>query len=203
MTLVPTILPGEKELFIRIADGDEAAFREVFHHYNRRIYPFVVKMIKREHLAEEIVQDVFTKIWIKRKLLPQISSPPSYIFTMATNRTLDELKKISNDSRLIKEVMQAMERIGRNEIEEWLDGKESEHLINEAISTLPPQRQKIYRLNRMEGKSYKEIAEELNISVSTVKNQLTEAVHNIKEYLQNAPGGSLVLLLFIIEVYGR
>lgn len=201
MTAAIQILPNEKDLFVRIANGDEAAFTIVFHHYNRRIYPFVLKMIKSDFLAEEIVQDVFTKLWDKRHHLSQVNSPQSYIFTMATNRTLDQMKKISNEARLIKELTGAMERLCNNEIEEWFDGRQSEKLIHEAVSHLPKQRQLIYKLSRNEGKSYKQIAEELGISPSTVKNQLIEAVRSIKLYLQNTPGGSIALMLFICEVY--
>jgi RNA polymerase sigma-70 factor (family 1) len=195
------ILPDEKELFARIATGDEAAFTQIFHLYNRRIFPFVLRMIKSDFLAEEIVQDVFTKLWTKRSYLAEVNSPQSYIFTMATNRTLDQLKKISNESRLIKELVIAMQNLRNNETEEWLDAKESAHLINDAVDNLPPQRKIIYKLSRNEGKSYKEIAEQLNISPSTVKNQLIEAVRSIKEYLQSTPGASMAVLFFICETY--
>lgn len=203
MAAVIHILPDEKALFARIAEGDEAAFTQVFHHYNQRIYPFVLKMVKSEFLAEEIVQEVFTKLWIRRHSLAEVHSPQSYIFKMATNRTLDQMKKISNETRLIKEITRAMENIRYSEVEQWLDGKETEHLVHEAINALPPQRQLVYKLSRNDGKSYKEIAEQLNISVKTVQAHLVEATRSIKEYLQNTPGGSMALFLFLCEIYHR
>lgn len=196
-----SIIGNEKQLFEQIAHGDDAAFTIIFHHYNRRIFPFVLKMIKSEFMAEEIVQEVFMKLWRKRESLASVENPNAYLFSMATNRTLDQLKKISNETRLIREVTQAMRNIHSDSIEEWMDGKETEHLLHEAISQLSPQRQLVYKLSRQQGKSYKQIAEELNISPKTVQSHLVEAVSSIKHYLQNTPGGSLTLLFFICEVY--
>ena len=203
MTIPSRILPNEKKLFARIAENDEEAFTIVFHHYNRRIYPFVLKMIKSEVMAEEIVQEVFMKLWSKRETLAEIKSPQSFIFTMATNRTLDYLKKLSNESRMIKEIGKAMGQLRNNEIEEWFDGKGSEYLIYEAINALPPQRQLVYKLSRQHGKSYKEIGQELNISPKTVQAHLVEAIRSIKEYLQKAPGGYLALVIYIFEMHSR
>ncbi len=200
-TFIPTISTDEKHLFSLIADGDTNAFTEIFHKYNSRIYPFVLKMINSDYQAEEIVQEVFLNLWNKRENLRDIRSPQAYIFTMATNRTLNQMKRISNESRLIQEVTVAMRSVHITTIEEWMDGKETEHLLHDAINLLPPQRQRVYKLSREEGKSYKEIAEELNISPSTVKNHLVEAAHSIKQYLQNTPGGSIALLFFICETY--
>lgn len=200
-TVIPTISTDEKLLFSLIAEGDTAAFTEIFHKYNSRIYPFVLKMIHLDHLAEEIVQDVFMNLWRNREKLKDVKSPQAYVFTMATNHTLNQLKKISHESRLIHEVTQAMRGIHHTTIEEWMDGKETEHLLHEAINHLPPQRQLVYKLSRQQGKSYKEIAEELNISPKTVQAHLVEAVHSIKQYLQNTPGGSIALLFFICEAY--
>lgn len=203
MVTFANISNDEKLLFALIAKGDTEAFTEIFHKYNRRLYPFVLKMINSDYLAEEIVQEVFMNLWSKRESLKDIRSPQAYIFTMATNRTLNQVKKISNESRLIQEVMQAMKNIHSESIEEWMEGKETEHLLHEAIDRMPPQRQLVYKLSRQEGKSYKEIAEELNISPKTVQAHLVEAVHSIKQYLQSTPGGSIALLFFVCDIYHR
>ena len=203
MLAKPPILPNEKALFARIANSDEAAFTEVFHHYNQRLYPFVLKMIKLDHLAEEIVQDVFLNLWRRRQHLVKVESPQSYIFRMATNRTLDQMQQVSRDSALITDLMNAMDQLRNNEIEEWFDGKVSAELINDAIDNLPPQRKLVYKLVKEEGKSYKEVGDQLNISPKTVHAHIVDAVKSIKEYLKKTPGGSLAMLIFIVELSNR
>ncbi len=181
-------LENEKELFALIARSDETAFTKVFHHYNRRLYPFVLKMLKSESLAEEIIQSIFIRLWHNRHRLDQVEDPRAYIFTMAANKTRDQLKKLANENRLLKEVEQQVSGMISNETEEMIFLKESEALLAKAVEKLPAQRQKIYRLSREEGKSYDEIAKELNISVNTVRNQLVEALRYIRKAMQNATG---------------
>src|SRR5882757_4239371 len=84
---------NERQLFARIAQGDEAAFTQVFHRYNRRLYPFILKMVKAQALAEEIVQTTFIKLWTNRHTLSKVENPQTYIFTIAANNTRDYLKK--------------------------------------------------------------------------------------------------------------
>ena len=86
-------LPDEKELFTAIAKGDEVAFTKIFYHYNKRLYPFVLSLLHSEVWAEEVVQDVFLKLWSSRQKLAEVESPQSYIFRMAANRTLDYMKR--------------------------------------------------------------------------------------------------------------
>lgn len=185
----------ERDLFRRIAHGDADAFARVFHHFNKRIYPFVLNMIKSELLAEEIVQDIFTQLWVKREEAMHWEYPQAYLFKMATNRTLDQLRKISRETHLIQALTETMHNTPLNDIEAWLDGKETSQLIHEAVSTLPPQRLKVYRLCREQGLSYRETAEQLGISVKTVQAHLQEATRQIRAYISSRPGGALMLLL--------
>ena len=87
-------LINETELFAQLAAGDERAFETIYHHYNKRLAPFVEKMVRSPELAEEIVQDIFVQLWVNRHLLHNISHPTSYLFNIATNKTLDYIKKI-------------------------------------------------------------------------------------------------------------
>ena len=77
--------------------------------------------------------------------------------------------------------------------------KESEQLISEAVELLPPQRKKVYQLSRIEGLTHAQIAQQLNISTSTVNNQLTEALHFIKKYLQETADAYIVLLILLAQ----
>ena len=183
-------------LFDRLAAGDIDAFSILFHHYNKRIYPFVLSMIKSEPLAEEIVQDIFTQLWIKREDTLNWDKPRHYLFKMATNRTVDQLRKIARENQFITPLPSNIEDVSHNDTEAWLDRKETMQLIQQAVSTLPPQRLKVYQLFREQGLSYREIADQLGISVKTVQAHLQEATKQIKVYLGTKPGNTFALLLF-------
>lgn len=191
----------ERDLFTRIASGDQDAFARVFHHFNKRIFPFVLNMIKSEILAEEIVQDIFTQLWVKREEATQWEHPQAYLFKMAANRTLDQLRKISRETQLVQALTETMRNTPLNDIEAWLDGKEASQLIHEAVATLPPQRLRVYKLCREQGLSYREAAAELGISVKTVQAHLQEATRQIRAFISSQPGGALTLLL--LGCFGR
>jgi RNA polymerase sigma-70 factor (ECF subfamily) len=198
MALTTSILPNEKELFIRLSRGDQVAFTKIFDHYEPRIYPFVLKMTRSEISAEEIVQELFIKIWTNRAIFENIENPRSYIYRMATNKTVNYMKAIARNVRLVKKVSGQLV-VEKNITEELLDLKETEAIINQVVGQLPEQQRKVYILSRKEGLKAEEIAERLNISHKTVKNHLTEALHFIKEKLQRSPGTAIALIIFLIK----
>ena len=193
------ILLNERELISRIAEGDELAFSTLFHHYNQRIFPFVFKMVKSRERAEEIVQDVFTRIWTRRASLMEVQHFTAYLFTIASNRTLDELRKIATESKHIKAILQYMDDWQRNTIEEWMDEKETAAVLQSAINQLSPQRKQVYTLCRIEGKSYKEAAEILQISVKTVQAHLVESSKQIISHLRQVPGTGMAILFWLLS----
>ena len=198
MTASAAILPNEKELFVRMAEGDQAAFTKIFDHYEPRIYPFVLKITRSELSAEEIVQELFIKLWTNRAAAKKIENPRSYIFRMATNRTTNYLKTMARQVRIVEKATGQVV-IERNVTEEMVDLKETEELINKALQQLPEQQKKVYILSRREGLNADEIATKMNLSSKTVKNHLTEALHTIKERLQNSPGAAIALIVFLIK----
>jgi RNA polymerase sigma-70 factor (family 1) len=192
------ILPNEKELFALIAQGNKAAFSKLFDYYEPRIYPFVFKITRSEVLTEEIVQELFIKLWTNREQFPQIEYPRSYIFRMATNRTYNYLK--SQSRRVVAESKGMSAAIlEENSTEELINFKETEAIINNAVELLPEQRKKVYILSRRQGLNTEEIAEQMNLSPKTVKNHLTEALRFLKQHLQNSPGTAMALIVFLVR----
>ena len=176
-------LINETELFAALAKGDERAFETIYHHYNKRLAPFVDKMVRSPELAEEIVQDIFVQLWLNRHLLQNVNHPTSYLFNIATNKTLDYLKKIANNAKLMERIAIRSTEYG-NETEERIIFRESAAIIQMAVSALPEQRKMIYHLSRNEGLTHEQIAERLNISRHTVKNQLVHALKYIRNFAE-------------------
>ncbi|MEP7374545.1 MAG: RNA polymerase sigma-70 factor [Chitinophagaceae bacterium] len=198
MSPAQPILPNEKELFLRMSMGDEAAFTTIFYHYTQRIYHYILNKTKSTEAAEEIVQDVFVKIWSNKEKFSEVSNYESYLFTMASNKVLDWFKKMAFEAKIKRHVWSTIGELSNITIEE-LDLKHSQELINKAVEQLTPQRRKIFLLNKEDGFSRQEIADQLNLSVNTVNNHLNEAVRQVKEYLEKTPGTSLAMLLFIVQ----
>jgi RNA polymerase sigma-70 factor (family 1) len=193
---------NERELLNRISKGDEDAFTEIFHHFSRRIWQFVLKKTKSEAIAEEIVQEVFLKLWVKKETAADIENMESFLYTMAVNKTYDHFRKVSGDSKKLEGFWRQVQQSPvSNSVEEIIDFRESMEIVNQAIEQLPPQRKKIYQMNRLEGLSYDEIAQQLNISKSTVSNQLVEATKFIRDYVKGAGGATILFLILNTKFY--
>ena len=173
---------NEQALLRRIAGGDEAAFRQLFHHYNRLLRPFVIKMTKSDFAAEEVLQEVFLKIWLHREKLASVENPKAYIVRIVSNESLNYLRLQAKNNRLFDEIR----HLGSTDYsspEQTLTCRETEQLIREAVEQLPPACQQVYRLSRDEDQRIPEIASTLNLSDNTVKNQLVKALKIIRLHL--------------------
>lgn len=185
---------NNSELFIQLAAGDEHAFRQVFHYYTPRLQPFVFNIVKSAVITEEIVQDVFMKLWINRHEVAAKDNPPSWLFTVAAHQSLSFLRRMSVERRYIDSVKIQMQEAGQlNPAEDQLLLKEGEYLANRAIDSLPPQQKLIYMLSRHEGLSHLQIAEQLQISPNTVKNHIVTAVRTLRKIL-----GKIHMFIFFI-----
>lgn len=174
----------EKLLFIKISEGNEIAFRQLFELYRERLYHFVLQMVKSTFVAEELVQEVFIKIWTNREVLDKVENPNTYIFVITRNKTIDRLRKIARESRLVNEFEKVMDT-RQNTSEEIMEANESQRCIDRALETLSPQKQKIFQLSRYGGFSHEEIGKQLNLSKSTVKNNLVEILKYLKVFLRH------------------
>jgi len=171
----------EAALFKRIAQGDEAAFRRVFHYYNKKLFPVVVSLVRSESDGREIIQEVFIKCWLNRKNLPGMANPGGWLYTVACNAAYDFMRSMATYQVKLRQ-LPVMEI--DQEFEQQLDAKYTRTLIDEAVAHLPQRRRQVFQMARLEGYSRKEIAGKLDISEHTVRNQLVEAVAFVQEYLQ-------------------
>lgn len=195
---LPILLPyEEKRLLRQLSKGDEKAFRALYDAYFDHLSAFVFKICKSTEATEEIVQDVFVKLWINRQNFSHIDSPEAYIFSMARNRTIDHLHRLAKDTGLISVLTGQLSSMG-NEIEEKLNAKELGLLIREALGQLSIQKRTIFQLSKEQGLSHDEIAEVMHLSKSTVKNHLSETLRHIREHLSRQPNSEATLLIILL-----
>lgn len=178
---------NEKALFRQIAEGDEAAFRELFHVYTPILRPLIYRLTKTDHIIEDIIQEAFFKIWMSRDKLRDIEQPRSWILKIVFHDSLGYLRKAEVRKRLNETAEEGFH-------DEQLAFRETARLVNEAIAQLSPQAKRIYLLSRQEGMKLADIATTLQLSLQTVKNTLSRALGSIREYLEKS-GVFLPLLL--------
>lgn len=187
----------EKELLALLQLGDVTAFTQLYHQYSGKIYYNVLRMVKDEHSAEEIVQDLFTRVWQKRNLLKEDTNFAAFLYRVGQNLVIDFFRKLQRD-RLLYANFKAIASESYSHIEEDLLYRESEGLLNEAMKLLSPQQQKVYKHCKIDGLSYKEAAALMGISVHTIKEYLSRANHIVQTYMIDHHG--IVLIPFLLMV---
>ena len=186
----------EIELLIRLQNGDTEAYMVLYGRYHVLIYQWTLKLVKVPQLAEDLVQEVFLKVWQIRERLKPEQSFPAFIYRISRNKAFSLLKKIASDEKLLSQVMN---QLGSNieSPENKILWQQYEQLLVNAVEQLPKQRQKVFKLCRQEGKTYDEVAQELGISRNTVKEHMVMAVKNIKEYFYQYGDISFVLIFML------
>jgi len=191
-------LNSESALLVRLQSGDQAAFESLYHAYSKEIYRKFLKMVKDISLAEELTQDVFVKIWNKREVI-NIDQPfHYYLLTLANNIVNDFYRKAARDRRLQDEIIAASSEL-YNPTEEQIFYKESKDFLDKAIESLPAQQGLVFKLCKIEGKSYEEVSQLLGISTSTISNHIVKATKSVKKYFFTSKKGFLLLALCLLQ----
>jgi RNA polymerase sigma-70 factor (family 1) len=177
--------PLLKKLIERIAhDDDAAAYKELFLIYHRRLLNFSITITKSKESAEEVVSDVFFKIWVNRSTLTTIENFHLYIYVVTKNLSINRaLKEKKDQSFSLDETIVDAKTI-HSDPEQLMITSEMHKRIRAAIETLPPKCQLIFKLIREDGLKYKEVAELLSLSLKTVENQMTIALKKISESIR-------------------
>lgn len=189
---------GNHELVRLLQKGNVAAFDSLFAIYSVRLYGFALKYLKNETDAQELVQEVFVKVWENRKSLKSELSFRSYLFTISFNN----IRKHFNKKATALRYLESLHNDAFPQSPETLDNEDYESLmlrINSLIDEMPPRRREIFIKSKMEGKSSKQIAAELGISSGTVDNHISEAIHQLRSQLKNE--NILCLLLAVLYIF--
>ncbi|RWY53999.1 RNA polymerase sigma factor [Mucilaginibacter gilvus] len=189
------VIPCENELLLRVAGGDEHAFSELFNTHHQLLGTHIYRITGSAELAEEVVQDVFLKIWLSRESLAAIQHFKAYLFVISKNHALNCLRKLAKE-RLRQKTIEENAMALIPEDNSGLDTYYS--LLDEAIDHLPPQQQKVYLLSRHKRLKYDEIASQMGLSRETVKKYLQASTHSITIFVQSNMDMSVVIALAAI-----
>lgn len=183
----------------KLQSGDRKAFQDIFDRYYEPICLYCIKRIGSREEAEEITQDIFVKLWIKRNELNINISLKAYLYRTAMNRIINR-----NEHLQIRYIHQQYTRSGQapetaaNELQE----KEIQFLVAETIDAMPEKRRQIYLMSRQDGLKYKEIADKLEVSVKTVEAHLSKALEQLRASLKDYLPVWTAIILFLSKMIG-
>lgn len=171
---------SDNDLLMRISEGDRQAFRELYLYYTPILYPFIKSLCNDVALCDDIVQEVFIKLWENRQKLVNIQQVKPYLFKAAKNRFLNELRKQQNELTFIKN--SPRKEIETETPEQQLTFKEGMRLGDEALSRLSPQKRIIVTLSTRENLSLDEISQRVGSSKNVVKKLLYQGLATMRKY---------------------
>jgi RNA polymerase sigma-70 factor (ECF subfamily) len=176
------VFDNEKDLLLRISEGDCHAFNELYLRVNASLYNAVMIYIKDENLTQDILQEIYSRIWSHRQKLTSIENLKNYLFIMARNVAFNHLKHFTLEQKFKANLnTHAGEQVAYPEIRS--EQNRLDELLQKAIHRLPAQQQRAWLLSQEESLSYIEIAERMHLSKYTVKRHLEVARQAVRGYL--------------------
>ena len=187
----------ERSLILRLIEGDEDAFCELYATYKNRLIYFAMRFLKSREYAEDVFQDAFTVVWQSRRFINPDASFSSYLYTILRNRILNQLRNAANEEKLKESILsQALDYTEDTKREVMLNDLKS--LISHALQQLTPRQREIFEMSREAQLSHKEIADKLGISVNTVQEHISTSLKLIRTYLIKYSGSEYVDLLLLL-----
>ncbi len=190
----------ERYLLGQLADGDLAAFRLLYDNYHNKVFFYILRFTGSRQLAEDILQEVFIKVWVGREKMKDIRSLDAWLFTLAKHKIINGFKRLSLEHTVIAEIADTMEE-PVDATTQVVDYNEIKRALQTAIEQLPPQQKIVYRLRREQGLKNDEIASKLNISPLTVKKHIAQASQAIRILLAKQASIPVSLLVVFLKIF--
>ncbi len=190
---------NERLLLQQIAEGNETAFRKLFTIYVPFLQPTLRSIVKDADASDDIIQETFIRIWLYRDKLPAIENPRSWVLRIAYNRAFNYLRNRQTHNKAVQFLSLSDHRTDADP-DDVIAFNTLSKLVNTAVSNLPPQQNKIYRLNREHGMSIDKIATHMELSPQTVKNTLSRAMAFIRDFIEKK-GYLLSLLIMPLKFF--
>lgn len=177
--------------------GNEGAFTEIYNRFHQPVYGYLLSLVKSTVMAEDLVNEIFLKLWEIREKLEIKTNFSAYLFRICHNQAADATKKIAGERLLRAELLRHYQEF--SSVEQWSPKElyQYDALAEQALDSLSPQSRKVYELCRREGKSYREVAEELHISPYTVKEHMSKALTTLRSFLREK--GEIAVIFILLE----
>lgn len=179
--------------------GDREAFTVLYRHYSPQLYSGILRIVKDPLSAEEIIQELFTRVWLKREVPGLQENFAGYIYRIGQRLVFDFFRQLKADKKRLQKFTKLSEA-QYNPVEELLLQKECSLLLNKAIEQLSPQQKRVYKLVKEEGYTYKKASEIMGISPLTVKEYLVTGKKNLQQYMLNNMDATLLALFLLAQV---
>ncbi|MBT1701510.1 RNA polymerase sigma-70 factor [Fulvivirgaceae bacterium PWU4] len=163
-----------------LSRGSEQGFRMIYDRYARGIYAASLKMLQSEMLAEDVVQDVFMRIWKNPERFTHVEDLRPYLFKVSKYACLRKFKQMSREMQANKEYVHR-KNLATNDVDDYINEKDYSELVKQAVEKLPPQRKRVFKLVREQGLSHEATATQLQLSPATVNNHIGLAVKFIND----------------------
>lgn len=170
----------DAKLLAELKRGDHASFRKIFECYSHALYQFSFSYLKSKEAAEDVVQEVFMKIWNNRQEIREGTSFQSYLFTIALNSIRKQFNRLAKSNEAKHDLLLDLSA-QKQDFDERSDYQELLNMLQELIDRMPEKRKRVFVRKKLEDKSLKEIAEELGIDPKTVEYHITEAMKFLKQ----------------------
>lgn len=175
----------DNELLDLLAQDSEYAFTVIFDRYRGKVLGTAIRMLKSTAAAEEIVQEIFMKVWTKRKEMGSVKHLQGFIATMTRNLVFDRFKKMTHEAAYINSISNSEPVI--NDTDHRARTSSAHKILQQAVDRLPTRQKQVYELTRIQGLSIDDVAATLSISRNTAKSHLTAALQSIQRYLATYP----------------
>jgi RNA polymerase sigma-70 factor (ECF subfamily) len=189
-------IPNDIDLHQRILNGEKSSFKDLFEKYYPDLVRFVYLYVQDRDSAEDIVQEFFVQFWIKRQEKNISKSVKSYLYRSVRNKALNYLRDKKNDIPINSEA-NLFSSSASKEDDIYFDYEIIRREVKSAIESLPEKCKQIFNLSRNDNLTYKEIAEELNISTKTVESQMSIALNKLRKSLKPILTDIFFLLILI------
>lgn len=186
----------DRELILMVSSGDASAFRKIFDKYRNKIYSISWKIMGEKTAAEDVVQEVFIKLWMHREKLVAVENFDAYLNATVRNHIFNGMRKIANEQTHLKYLSAQIPKNSRETFES-VCCHELEELVQKAVGQLTPQQKKVYDLSRVGGLTHEEIAKKMGISRSTVKGHIVASLSHIKAVISSNYEVIIIMLLLI------
>jgi len=187
--------PLTYDLVRSLKKGDTSSFDRLYEKYYKKVYLFARGILKSHEDAENIVQEVFIKIWEKHKELDENRSFESFVFTISYNTSISLIRKKLREKHFLEEWYRRL--VNEKPVVNEADYNNLQERTKKLINQLPERRRQVYRMCREEGLTYAEISKKLGISVNTVENHMAASLKFLHQHLEDSLAFGLFFLLFL------